>query len=166
MKMLFLVRHAKSSWKDSSLPDFKRPLNKRGKRDAPFMGEKLKGQGILPDLLLSSPAERAKKTAKAIARKTGYPQNTIVFNKEIYEADVTGLLSLLRQQSNACTSVMLVGHNPELTMFSNLLCNGSIENIPTTGISCIRFAARTWAEVAAGSGTQSFFDYPKRYKQA
>jgi phosphohistidine phosphatase len=78
MKTIILVRHAKSSWKDLSLDDFDRPLNKRGKINAPLMGEKLKERQIMPDLILSSPAKRARKTATTIAKKIGYPKKKII----------------------------------------------------------------------------------------
>ena len=163
MKVLFLVRHAKSSWKNSSLSDFDRPLNNRGKHDAPFMGIKLKDMGIKPSLILSSPAKRAKKTAKAIAKALGFSKKDIVLKSKIYEASSAELLAILKKQDSDLESIMLVGHNPELTALSNFLSNEFIGNIPTTGISCIRFNTDDWHELAAHSGKQSFFDYPKRY---
>ncbi|MDH3269487.1 MAG: histidine phosphatase family protein, partial [Ignavibacteria bacterium] len=84
MKTIYLVRHAKSSWKDQGLQDYDRPLNKRGKRDAPFMGEVLNDKKIRPDFIISSSAKRAKKTALEIAAKIGYPHNKILFNEEVY----------------------------------------------------------------------------------
>ncbi|UZR94490.1 SixA phosphatase family protein [Chondrinema litorale] len=163
MKTLYLVRHAKSSWKDDSLDDFERPLNKRGQRDAPFMGDKLKEQKIIPDLVISSPAKRAKSTAKIIAKKIGYDPDDIKWKKKIYDAFTEDLLKIIRDQKKDIDSLMLVGHNPELTSLSNYLTDFRIYNIPTTGISCIRFYCDTWEEVQPKAGEQVFFDYPKRY---
>jgi phosphohistidine phosphatase len=84
MKKLYLVRHAKSSWEDSSLDDIDRPLNGRGKNNAPEMGERLKKQGILPDLLISSPAKRAMSTAKKIAERVGYSKKEILIDENLY----------------------------------------------------------------------------------
>ena len=163
MKTLYLVRHAKSSWKDESLKDFDRPLNKRGQRDAPFMGEKLKEQKIKPDVIIASPAKRAKLTAKVLAKKIGFDADEIKWKKKIYDAFTEDLLEIIRGQKSEIDSLMIVGHNPELTSLSNYLTDFRIYNIPTTGISCIRFYCDTWEEIQPKSGEQVFFDYPKRY---
>jgi phosphohistidine phosphatase len=88
MKTLILVRHAKSSWKDRSLPDRMRPLNKRGKRDAPMMGQRLAKRGVDVELMISSPAKRAMATAEAMAEELDYPWDGIVAEERLYEADV------------------------------------------------------------------------------
>ncbi|MBX2841627.1 MAG: histidine phosphatase family protein [Flammeovirgaceae bacterium] len=163
MKTLYLVRHAKSSWKDISLDDFDRPLNKRGKRDAPFMGKRLKKQGIKPNLIIASSAKRAKKTAKIFAEEMGYPEGKIKFAKKIYEAGSTELFEIIKNQDNQVKSLMLVGHNPELTSLSNYLSDYEILNIPTSGISCIKLPIENWKELKAKIGEYSFFDYPKRH---
>ncbi|MEM1135011.1 MAG: histidine phosphatase family protein [Bacteroidota bacterium] len=163
MKTLYIVRHAKSSWKDESLDDYDRPLNKRGKRDAPFMGEKLKEQKILPDLIIASPAKRANATAKILAKKMGYKVDDIKWKKNVYDAFTEDLLEIVRAQKDTVNSLMLVGHNPELTSLSNHLTEFKIYNIPTTGISCIRFLGDKWSEIQPKSGEHIFFDYPKRY---
>jgi phosphohistidine phosphatase len=163
MKTLYLVRHAKSSWKDDLLQDFDRPLNKRGERDAPFMGEKLKEQKIIPDVIIASPAKRAKATAKIIAKKVGFDTDDIKWKKKVYDAFTEDLLEIIRAQKSNINSLMVVGHNPELTSLSNYLTDFRIYNIPTTGISCIRFYCDKWEEIEPKSGEQVFFDYPKRY---
>src|SRR3972149_8202033 len=95
MKTIILVRHAKSSWKNPRLDDFERPLNKRGRRDAPLMGEKLKERQILPDLILSSPAKRARKTADLIAKAIGYPGKSSQFVDKMYHCGASVLLDLV-----------------------------------------------------------------------
>ena len=91
MKRLYLVRHAKSSWKDPDLDDFDRPLNKRGKRDAPLMGQKLRQADVRPDLIVSSPAKRAAKTAKIMAGQIEYPVKKIIWDESLYAAGIVTL---------------------------------------------------------------------------
>jgi phosphohistidine phosphatase len=164
MKTLYLVRHAKSSWEDTALSDFDRPLNVRGKKDAPSMGYVLHQQGILPDLLLSSPAKRAYSTAKKIAKAIGYTKKDIQTDKNIYHAEPDQLLMTIQALPPAVDSVMLVGHNPGLTDLSNLLCRKHIDNIPTCGVVCIEFDVEKWNQVMSESGRFMFFDYPKKHK--
>jgi phosphohistidine phosphatase len=165
MKTIILVRHAKSSWKDLSLDDFDRPLNKRGKRNAPFMGEKLKNRQIMPDLILSSPAKRARKTAIAVAKAIGYPKKKIKYNDNMYHPSARYLLEMVRNQDDKNETIMLFGHNPDFNDFADMLLkHNPIYNIPTTGVYCIRFDVDSWKKVREGKGESIFFDYPKRYK--
>jgi len=167
MKTIVLVRHAKSSWKDPSLDDFDRPLNKRGKRNAPFMGEKLKERRIMPDLILSSPAKRAKKTARAIAEKIGYPKKKIIFDDNMYHSNERYLLELVRNQDDKYETLMLFGHNPDFNNFADILLKKNpVDNIPTTGVYGIRFNVDRWKKVREGKGKSLFFSYPKRYVDA
>lgn len=161
MKTLYLVRHAKSSWKFPELDDIERPLNKRGNRDAPVMGRFLKDRNILPDILISSPATRAKKTAKIIADTLSYPKDQIKLDEEIYEAGATHLLKITNGINDKCKSAMLVGHNPGMTYFANMLANIRIENIPTCGIACIELKLDSWKDITENSGTLTFFEFPK-----
>ena len=162
-KTLYLVRHAKSSWKDTSLVDYDRPLNKRGKRDAPEMGKRLATKNIRPDWVISSPAKRAKLTIEAIAAEIDYAESQIRWKEELYHADVKTLLEQIRSVENQNRSLMLVGHNPGLTDLQNYLCQEAIENIVTTGIACIQFEVAEWANVR--SGQLQWYDYPKKEEQ-
>ncbi|WP_309496511.1 histidine phosphatase family protein [Sulfurovum sp.] len=157
-KTLYIARHAKSSWKDMSLSDFERPLNARGKRDAPFMANLLKEKGIRPELILSSPAKRAKKTAKHYHITLG---GELQFDESIYEASSMSLFDLLQEALQKVDSVMIVGHNPELTALNDMLSDKSIFNIPTAGIVGIVFEDK----IATHQGKQLFFEYPKKYQQ-
>ncbi|MEM9830826.1 MAG: histidine phosphatase family protein [Bacteroidota bacterium] len=162
IKTLYLVRHAKSSWKDTALADYDRPLNKRGKRDAPEMGKRLASKNIQPDLIFSSPAKRAKRTARAIAAEIGYDETQIQWKKELYHATNETLLEQIRNILNQHQSLMLVGHNPGLTDLQNYLCREAIENIVTTGIVCIKFEVAHWKDI--NSGQLQWYDYPKKRK--
>ncbi len=161
MKKLILMRHAKSSWDDSAINDFERPLNTRGKHDAPEMGKRLAKLKILPELMVSSPAKRARKTAKVVAKEIGYPKDKIVLRQEIYEAGTSDLLEVIRKFDNSHSQVMMFGHNPGFTSLANLISDCRIDNIPTCGVFCVEFPVADWSEITPGCGAMVFFDYPK-----
>jgi len=156
-KILYIVRHAKSSWKDRSLKDFDRPLNKRGKRDAPFMANILLEKAIHPELILSSPAKRAQCTAKALHTALG---GELVLEPAIYEASLSILKKYLKKAFETYNSVMLIGHNPAITMLNNTTSNITIYHIPTAAIVGIALD-----DIEAFRGTQLFYEYPKKYKK-
>ena len=160
-KLLIICRHAKSSWQDANLSDRDRPLNKRGERDAPEMGKRLAKRGIQPDLIITSPAVRARRTAEIYAQTLSYPLANMQINPAQYAASVPVLMDLLRQTSAACRSVLMVGHNPESTDLANLLGNLSLTNVPTSGIVALEFAVASWLDLRVGGGSLLFFDYPK-----
>ena len=164
MKRLYLIRHAKSSWKDPDLTDMERPLNKRGKHDAPFMGERLSRYNVQPDLLISSPAKRALSTAKLIAKEIGYPSKDIAANESAYLAGVPSLLNTIHGIDDSHSRVMLFGHNPGLTELAVYLSNHHVDNIPTCGIFCIDFDVDSWKDVSERTGSFAFFDYPKKHQ--
>ncbi len=161
MKTLYLVRHAKSSWKFPELADFDRPLNRRGKRDAPMMGKRLKQRGVRPDLIISSPAKRARKIAQAVAKAVGYPASAIAYDPEVYEASADSLLTLLRAVDDRVAVLMLVGHNPELTDLVNTFASHSIDNVVTSGVVTTTFPEDNWSALAPGAGQFRGYDYPK-----
>lgn len=165
MKRLLLVRHAKSSWEDMKLEDIDRPLNKRGKKDAPTMGLRLKKMKILPDILISSPAKRALSTAKKIAEKINYPKKNILQENLLYHGTNQDLIKIVKNLPDNAESVMLFGHNPGFTDFANRLCKINISNIPTTGIVAIDFQINKWSKADYGMGELVFFDYPKKQAQ-
>ncbi len=161
MKILYIIRHSKSSWEDICLDDFDRPLNNRGKKDAPFMGEKLKEKNIKPDIFISSPAKRAKATSIDIAKAINYKKD-IVYDKKIYESNITTLKNILKQIDNKNNTVFLIGHNPGLNMFVDDFCD-FYENIPTTGIIELEFDCSSWEDIDKFNCEMVDFDYPKRY---
>jgi phosphohistidine phosphatase len=162
MKTLYLARHAKSSWKYPDLMDIDRPLNKRGKKDAPFMGKELNKKGITIDLIVTSSAERARCTAETIAKEIGYKKKNIVVDEELYEYSTSSFMEFIKQIDNKFESVMIFGHNPVLTSLNNELTDKHIENIPTCGIVSIQFDSQ-WNEIEPNSGKTQFFIYPKMY---
>jgi phosphohistidine phosphatase len=162
MKTLSLVRHAKSSWKDATLGDRDRPLNKRGKRDAPRMGKRLVRTGARPDLLISSPAVRAFATAKTIAEEIGYPTLRIEVDERIYLGGTSALMAVIHGLSDDLDHVMMFGHNPDLTELVNALTGSDIENVPTCGMAHIELASDSWQDLGSAEARLLEFDYPKR----
>jgi phosphohistidine phosphatase len=163
MKTLFLVRHAKSSWKDFNLDDRDRPLNKKGECDAPLMGKYLKKLNVRPSLIISSPAKRAISTAKIIASQIDYEKKKIITDENIYLATPEELSKQIIKCNNDINSLMLVGHNPGITEFLNLLCKDNIENMPTCSVACIEFQTNEWAYICDQKGKLKFFEYPKKF---
>jgi len=163
MKMLCLIRHAKSSWKFPKLQDFDRPLNKRGRSDAPFMGALLKKKKIVPDQIISSPAIRAITTARIIAEELDYPNNKIIEMRDLYGATTDDLLKVAQGVEQKVKSLFLVGHNFDITHFAVKLSDKVIDNIPTCGIFSIGFDIVSWSEIDYGKGIFRFFEYPKKY---
>jgi len=163
VKTLFIIRHAKSSWDASNIDDFERPLNDRGKHDAPRMGKRLKEKDIQPTLLLSSPAKRALSTAKRIAKVLKYPKDDIKTDRRLYHADEETMLTIVRELKEKQDVVMIFSHNPGLTEFVNSLMDGEldIDNVPTCGVVAFKLDLDTWKDVDWGKGKLLFFDYPK-----
>ncbi len=154
------MRHAKSSWDDFSISDFDRPLNSRGELAAPLMGKVLKKMNIKPDLLISSPANRAKTTANIIADIIGVD---ITYQKSIYESSEMNIMMILNAIDESVESCMLVGHNPALTGVINALSRFSLDNLPTAGIVAITFES-AWSDIKPMSGEFLFFEYPKKHQ--
>jgi len=160
MKKLYIIRHAKSSWKDNSLDDFDRPLNKRGQKDAPFMGKRLKEKSIFPDMIISSAALRAKTTAQLIAKELGYTKE-IVFTQDMYDCSREKLHKIVTGMDDTYKTVFLFGHNPELNMLAQMYTNFE-KNIVTSGIVEIEFSCTQWKNISAENAKLLSFEYPKK----
>ena len=161
MKTLLIVRHAKSDWNNEDLSDFDRPLNARGRRNAPDMGKRIKKHALIPDLIWSSGALRARHTAELIAKEIGYPEESIVYDDHLYHAGHNSLLEQIKQQDDQHRFLMLVGHNPGLTYLASSLGSITIDNIPTAGVALLNFRMNSWSEIAFGKGNLEWYDYPK-----
>jgi phosphohistidine phosphatase len=144
MKTLLILRHAKSSWKFPDLSDHDRPLNRRGKRDAPRMGKTLKERGLVPDLVISSTATRAKDTASAVAKHSGYKGKRIRF-ESLYAAEPGAYLAVLRELTDNYQRVLIVGHNPGVEELIELL-TGEIHIVPTCTLAQIEFDIEKWSD--------------------
>ncbi len=163
MKTLYLVRHAKSSWKYPNLDDFERPLNKRGRKNAPFMGSILKKLKVAPDLVISSPANRAATTARIIADTIDYPLEKIHYNETIYASSEYDLVQVIQQLDDTVNQAMLVSHNPALTDLANTIADTAISNIPTCGVFGVNLNISSWAKIGEQCGKLKFFEFPKKH---
>ena len=163
MKTLYLVRHAKSSWKYSDLDDFERPLNKRGHKNAPFMGRVLKKLKVTPDLVISSPANRAAMTARIIAAAINYPLKDIRYSATLYELSKNTLTRIVKQIDDSVNKAMIVGHNPTINGLANYIGDQPVGNIPTCGVFCVVLDISSWEKISEHCGRLKFFEFPKKH---
>jgi phosphohistidine phosphatase len=150
MKTLYILRHAKSSWTDPTLADFDRPLNERGLRTAPFMGQLMKEHGVSPDVVISSPAVRAAETASAVI-KAGDFDRAARLDHRIYEASPHTLAQVVSEIDENCDSAMIVGHNPGMEGLIRYL-TGRLESMPTAALAVVDLDIPRWSSVADGCG--------------
>jgi phosphohistidine phosphatase len=151
MKTIFLLRHAKSSWSDPSLADFDRPLNERGKKAAPFMGKLMEERGFSPEIIVTSPAVRARTTA-SLAKEAGKLPGLLIFEPRIYEASTQGLRQVASELSDSVKSALIVGHNPGMEGFIRYL-TGRVEPMPTAALAVIPLGVDKWHDISEGCGT-------------
>ena len=163
-KTLFLMRHAKSSWADPSLEDIERPLNKRGKKDAPEMGRRMAEYNVKPEIVVSSPAHRAFRTAQNVAKELGFEKADIRIDERVYSWDSDSILDVINSLEDKYKSAMIVFHNPAITDLVNELTRGDIDNVPTCGVATIGFDTEKWSGVKKGKGELIKFDYPKKLR--
>ncbi|HEX8249475.1 MAG TPA: histidine phosphatase family protein [Pyrinomonadaceae bacterium] len=159
MKTLFILRHAKSSWDNPDLADFERPLNERGLKTAPFVGNLMRERRLRVDLILSSPARRARETATLVTEAAEFAAE-IRYDERIYEASPLSLLYLLSETEDEFESVLLVGHNPGLEGLIKIL-SGGIQSMPTAALAKIELNIDFWSKIAAESGKLNFVVRPK-----
>lgn len=151
MKTIYILRHAKSSWSDTDLADFDRPLNDRGRQAAPFMGKLMAEKGYYPSIVLSSPAVRARQTAELVKDHSGMTAE-ILLEDRIYEASPQALRQVVSELDDAHDSALVVGHNPGMEGFIRYL-SGAIEPMPTTALAVIKLKIDSWDAIGAGCGT-------------
>ena len=160
-KRLYLVRHAKSSHEDPNLKDFDRPLNNRGRRDAPTMGTKLRTAGIILDHIIASPSRRTRQTAKLLLERMAIDIDKVNWDQSIYRCASRVLRERILKIDDAYNNVMIFGHNPAITSTANFFQKDSlIENVPTTGVVAIEFHISSWAEADSTNGKLLFFEQP------
>jgi len=160
-KTLYLVRHAKSSWTGAYRHDRERPLNQRGHRNALDMGKRMAAQGHHPDLIISSPANRAVSTARHIAEQLAYKTSAIVENETLYLSGVESMQRVLENLDDRYEKVMMVGHNPDMTDLVNELGHKRVTHMPTCAVAVIDFGIATWADLSSSRGELRGYDFPK-----
>lgn len=161
MKTLLVVRHAKSSWDRFDQPDIERPLNDRGKKDAPDMAQRLKEKGLKIDLFVASPAKRAKKTARLFAEEYKVNKDDILIREELYEPSVENFYKVATSLPDKQDVIALFSHNPGISEFVNTLTNVRIDDMPTCGIFAVSADTNKWSEFREAPKQFLFFDYPK-----
>lgn len=163
MKTLLLIRHAKSSWDDISQSDFERPLNDRGKNDAPKMALRLRRREIEIDAFISSPAKRAKKTAEYFIKEFGGGTDDIILVSALYDAGTDNFSATIKDIDDKFTSAAIFSHNPGITAFANqLIDKAKIDNMPTCSIFSVKADVEKWKDFAKAKKEFLFFDYPKK----
>lgn len=160
MKSIYLIRHAKSDW-GVDVDDFDRPLNERGKRDAPMMAKRLRLRKVEIDTFVSSPAKRALKTAKIFADEFGLPHDQIILKPELYLAPAGTFYTVLSGLDDSLKSVAIFSHNNGITEFANSLGVAMIDNMPTCSVFAFTLDAVNWEQIRTAEKQFSFFDYPK-----
>ncbi|MGH6866542.1 MAG: SixA phosphatase family protein [Methyloceanibacter sp.] len=171
MLTLSLLRHAKSSWKNPTLPDRERPLATRGIADAPLMGRVMSERGIEPQLVLCSSARRTRDTLALVLLELKV-EPKVVYEDSLYHAAPEEMLEMLHGVQPGATRLMMVGHNPELQSFAldlvghgpKLLRDRLKEKYPTAGLAVINFTSGLWSTVEINSGTLSLFLTPKEVR--
>jgi phosphohistidine phosphatase len=161
MKKLLLVRHAKSSWEQAGVSDFDRPLNERGKKDAPEMAKRVKEKGVELDHLVSSPAKRARKTAKCFAEVFGFKKEDIQLIETLYGATPHEFVQAINEINDKFETVALFSHNPGITDFAASLTNVRIDDMPTCAVFALQANTDSWKEFMKAEKSFLFFDYPK-----
>jgi phosphohistidine phosphatase len=161
-KHLFLVRHAKSSWQDPYVDDHDRHLNSRGKRNIKKMARNFHWLDIQPECIISSSALRAKETAVPLAHKIDLPTTEISFVEQLYEISPHRLLEFFTSLDNNLQNVMIVAHNPALTIVANELAGYFTANIPTCGIIILRIECNEWRSLPISETSLVYEDYPKK----
>ena len=169
MFQLILMRHAKSSWSDEEVVDRERPLSARGRAAAPRMGKALSERDIVPDLILCSPARRARQTLDLALSAMGAKPKTTVAEALYAFGDGTAYLALIRKQAKSCRTLMIVGHNPSLAALADRLASSGEDRslaalrrkFPTAAVACLSFPVARWSDVGWGSGKLEWFLTPK-----
>jgi phosphohistidine phosphatase len=161
MKTLLLVRHAKSSWANEGQADFDRPLNDRGKKDAPEMAKRVQAKLPKIDLFVSSPAKRACKTAKYFAECFDVKKDDILLIDSLYHASASTMYQAVAGLPDKAGSIALFAHNPGITEFVNMLTSVRIDNMPTCSVFAVSAECSSWMEFVSAPKMFLFFDYPK-----
>ena len=170
IRTVLLMRHGKSEWEDESIPDFERALAPRGRSDSPVMGRFLRKAGKIPDLIISSPAKRAKSTAELVAKACGYKKD-IVFEESVYENSCGEIINVLQELDDTINTVLIIGHNPSIEDTVKKLIFREIRNsengikVPTAAIACLETEAKFWSELYPGDCTISWFVTPRLVSQ-
>ena len=160
MKKLYIARHAKSDWNNVLISDFDRDLNDRGRKDVEKVAHNLYERKVCLDLILSSPAKRARLTAYSLADGLGYARTDIVFRDSIYESSSTNIIMIIKELDEKFKNVLLVGHNPSLTAVVDSIGEFNISNLPTCAVTAFDIDSE-WCKLSPKTTKFVFYVYPK-----
>ena len=161
-RKLFIIRHAKSSWEHNGLDDIDRPLAERGIRNAGEMAERLRSAGLIPQLILTSPANRALNTALIMSRIWGLDPEDLQVHEALYDAHISEIEQVISGVSAEITTLANFGHNPSFTSCPNLFLKSPLDNLPTAGVVVVTLESKKWSEIGRKHVKECYVDYPKR----
>jgi phosphohistidine phosphatase len=161
-KILHIVRHAKSGWDSDGIADIDRTLKPKGIRNSYEIARKLKLSSQLPDAIVASPANRALHTAIIFARVFEYPLAKLEISSLLYETSADEILGFIRNFSNTHNSLMIVGHNPDVTQIVNYFVPKTVIEVPTAGVTTLQFSCERWKEIAPGTVGKHLFNFPSK----
>ena len=161
MKSILFIRHAKSDWDSGVSTDFDRPLNQRGLRDAPAMGQRLKNSNFMPDLILLSSSVRTNQTIDLITKNASWEKANQIEMSALYHGSATNYMTIIGNLTIGLNNVVICAHNPTITVIIPNLSGEKVGNIPTCGMAKIDFEVQEWTEISNNSGNLDFLDYPK-----
>lgn len=162
-RKLFIIRHGKSSW-ETVVADIDRPLNERGVKNAYEMASYMLDRGLVPELVISSPANRALHTAIIMANVWGMKDQNIWIRRSLYLPEVEDITETLYEVDDAVSSVAVFGHNPGFTHFANQLARQTIDNVPTAGVVCVEMEMDAWNDIFNAKIGEVIFDCPKKHR--
>jgi phosphohistidine phosphatase len=162
LKVLHVVRHAKSAWDDDGVADIDRPLKSRGIKNAYEISRRLKLSDLVPQKIISSPADRALHTAVIFARVFDYPMTELEISSVLYATSTEKILDLIRNLSDTYQSIMIFGHNPDSTDLVNHFIKSPVDNIPTAGVATLKFNSASWKEIHRRNLDQHIFNFPNK----
>jgi phosphohistidine phosphatase len=163
-RTLFIIRHGKSSWKEEGLDDIDRPLAERGHNNSVTMARRLQDLDLVPAMIYSSPARRARNTAQIMADIWGLDASRLVIREELYMPSQTEIASVIARAPAAMDSLAIFGHNPSFTLFANAFLERPLDNLPTAGVVVLTLESDSWKGIGAQQVVRTYVDYPKKGK--
>ncbi len=164
VKDVCFVRHAKSNWDHPGLKDFDRPLDQRGLNDAPMMAVKMHKMGLIPDLIITSGAKRAKTTAEIFNKEFKLPKDKFIVNDDLYEASSDEVYEVIHGAPDTAHFIYLFGHNPTFTWVANSISGVHIDNVPTCGIVHAQSIITSWKKFKPEHAGLIGFHFPKQFQ--
>ncbi|MBN1950443.1 MAG: histidine phosphatase family protein [Bacteroidales bacterium] len=161
-KELFILRHAKSNWDLEEISDMDRPLKLRGIRNAYEMARRMKIERRIPQLFISSPANRALHTASIFLRVLEISYNKLLVDERLYGRGTDEILELITSQDNSINKLMIFGHNPDFSELVRRYAKNQVFELPTCGLAKFTFSCQKWSEISKELQTNEFFDFPKK----